>query len=65
MIYCCNSCGFTFQRRGEVDDCPICSKSFIREATVEEKTEYQKTYSDTDNADNIHRFYIETTKNNH
>ena len=42
MIYTCNNCKFTFSRVGKVEDCPDCGKSAVREATKEEKAEYQK-----------------------
>ncbi len=40
MIYTCNVCHFTFERIGEVDQCPDCGKKNIREANEGEKAEY-------------------------
>lgn len=40
MIYTCNVCHFTFERVGEVDQCPDCGKKNIREANAAEKAEY-------------------------
>ena len=40
MIYTCNVCHFTFERVGEVDQCPDCGKKNIREANEAEKAEY-------------------------
>lgn len=36
MIYCCEDCGFLFQRVGEVEECPSCEGSRFRPATAEE-----------------------------
>ena len=38
MIYTCNICRFTFERIGEIDQCPDCGKNNIRE----EKENYRK-----------------------
>lgn len=40
MIYTCNVCHFTFERVGDVDQCPDCGKRNIREANAAEKAEY-------------------------
>ena len=40
MIYTCNICHFTFERIGEIDQCPDCGKKNIREANDEEKENY-------------------------
>lgn len=42
MIYTCNICRFTFERIGEIDQCPDCGKKNIREANEEEKESYRK-----------------------
>ena len=42
MIYICNVCLFTFERTGNVETCPDCSKLNLREATVSEKDEFHK-----------------------
>ena len=36
MNYCCESCGFLFQRMGEVKECPVCERSRFRPAIAEE-----------------------------
>lgn len=36
MIYCCEDCGFLFQRVGEIRECPRCERDRIRPATAEE-----------------------------
>lgn len=36
MIYCCEKCGFLFQRMGEVRACPFCEGDRFRPATAEE-----------------------------
>jgi len=46
MIYTCNSCRFTFQRAGEVEECPDCGKLAVREATKKEKEEYRKNQAE-------------------
>jgi len=48
MIYRCDSCRFTFERMGAVDDCPDCGKAAVREATKDEKDEYQKNRAELD-----------------
>lgn len=35
-VYCCESCGFLFQRTGSVTECPSCEEKQIRFATPEE-----------------------------
>lgn len=40
MIYTCNKCKFTFERIGEIDQCPDCGKKDIREASDSEKADY-------------------------
>ena len=42
MIYCCENCHFIFARMGEAEACPDCGKPVVREATDEEKREYQR-----------------------
>ena len=42
MIYTCNICHFTFERIGEIDQCPDSGKKNIREANDEEKENYRK-----------------------
>ena len=42
MIYTCNTCRFTFKRSGKAEACPDCGKLDVREATMKEKTEYEK-----------------------
>ena len=36
MIYCCEKCGFLFQRMGEIWECPFCEDGRFRPATAEE-----------------------------
>lgn len=36
MIYCCEDCGFLFQRVGEIQECPSCEGSRLRSATQTE-----------------------------
>lgn len=36
MNYCCEDCGFLFQRVGEVRACPYCEGYHFRAATQEE-----------------------------
>lgn len=36
MIYCCEDCGFLFQRVGEIHECPSCEGGRIRSAAPEE-----------------------------
>lgn len=36
MIYCCEKCGFLFQRMGEIQECPFCEDIRFRPATAEE-----------------------------
>ena len=42
MIYCCDDCGFLFQRVGEIQECPSCESSHFRSAT---QTEAEKLRS--------------------
>ena len=42
MIYCCEKCHFIFKRMGAVDACPDCGKTFVREATAEEREEFNR-----------------------
>lgn len=42
MIYTCDACRFTFERIGEIDQCPDCGKKNIHEANEEEKESYRK-----------------------
>ena len=51
MIYFCDYCCFTFQRAGQIDDCPNCGKPAVREATEEEQGEYHKTRSEWEMAE--------------
>jgi len=37
MIYCCEGCGFLFQRVGEVLACPVCEGQRLRYAAPEER----------------------------
>jgi rRNA maturation endonuclease Nob1 len=41
MVYACDNCKFLFQRVGEVDSCPDCGKQTVREATAEERAEFE------------------------
>ena len=41
MTYCCEDCGFLFQRVGEVKECPSCEGSRFRPATEEETKQLQ------------------------
>ena len=41
MIYCCEDCGFLFQRMGEVKECPLCERIHFRPATAEEEKRLQ------------------------
>lgn len=41
MNYCCENCGFLFQRMGEVQECPLCERSHFRPATAEEMKRLQ------------------------
>ena len=41
MIYCCEDCGFIFQRVGEIYECPLCERSRFRSATREEMEKLQ------------------------
>ena len=36
MTYCCEVCGFLFQRVGEVQTCPFCESYHLRSATAQE-----------------------------
>jgi len=36
MIYCCENCGFLFQRVGKILKCPRCERERIRLAAPEE-----------------------------
>lgn len=36
MVYYCESCGFLFQRAGEIQVCPFCEGYHLRSATPEE-----------------------------
>lgn len=36
MTYCCEECGFLFQRVGEIQTCPFCEGHHFRSATPEE-----------------------------
>ncbi len=49
MIYCCNACRFLFERTGEVNQCPDCGKLHIREATEEEKKEFEMLKNEFEN----------------
>ena len=52
MIYCCEDCGFLFQRVGEIQECPSCEGHHLRSATPEETEILQsrlKTIGDNDN----------------
>jgi uncharacterized Zn finger protein (UPF0148 family) len=42
MIYCCEICHFLFKRVGTVDACPDCGKSSVREATDDEREEFNR-----------------------
>ena len=42
MIYACDNCHFLFSRTGETEQCPDCGKYAVREATDEEKLEFQQ-----------------------
>ena len=53
MIYCCDHCNFIFNRAGEVDACPDCGKPSIREATEEEKAEYQNNRASMEKTESI------------
>ena len=41
-IYICDKCGFIFKRTGECNQCPDCGKNFVREASSDEKIEFEK-----------------------
>ena len=41
MIYCCEDCGFIFQRVGEIQTCPSCEGYRLRSATHEEMEKLQ------------------------
>lgn len=40
MIYVCEKCHFTFERVGNIEQCPDCGKMSIRQATEEEIKKY-------------------------
>ena len=42
MVYICENCHFSFERVGEVENCPDCGKMAIREADEEETDKYIK-----------------------
>ena len=41
MTYCCEDCGFLFQRVGEVKECPCCERTHFRPAAEEERKRLQ------------------------
>ena len=41
MVYCCEDCGFLFQRVSEVRECPFCEGNRFRPATAEESKRLQ------------------------
>ena len=41
MVYCCEDCGFLFQRVGKVEECPFCEGHRFRIATEEETERLQ------------------------
>jgi len=51
MIYACDHCRFVFSRAGEVNACPDCGKPSVREATTEEKDEYNRNRIERDNSE--------------
>ena len=40
MIYVCEKCHFTFERVGNIEQCPDCGKMNIRQAKEEEIKKY-------------------------
>lgn len=56
MIYCCEDCGFLFQRVGEIHECPSCEGYRLRSATPEEMVILQsrlKTKADNGDKEQI------------
>lgn len=56
MTYCCEDCGFLFQRVGEIQACPFCEGSRLRSATPEETEILRsqlKTKGDNSNKEQI------------
>ena len=52
-FYTCDSCLFSFERRGPVDSCPDCGRGNVREATVEEQAEVIRNRKELN--DSVHR----------
>jgi len=42
VIYACEQCRFVFHRISDVEVCPACDKPFVREATSQEKNEFNR-----------------------
>jgi uncharacterized Zn finger protein (UPF0148 family) len=44
MIYRCenDTCGFLFKRSGDVETCPVCGSTRIRQADGREQAEYEE-----------------------
>jgi rubrerythrin len=41
-VYVCSKCLFSFERAGNVENCPDCGAENVRFATEAEKAEYQR-----------------------
>ena len=52
-VYCCESCGFLFQRIGSVTECPSCEENQIRFATPEEQEQLARLLKDILDIDTI------------
>ena len=44
MIYCCENpaCGFLFKRLGDVECCPACDNSRVRDANEQEAAQFME-----------------------
>jgi len=47
MTYCCENCGFLFQRVSEVQTCPFCESYHFRSATAQETDRLHKLLNQT------------------
>lgn len=41
MVYICEGCGFIFERKGDVTDCPVCGGTNLRAADEQEQKEFK------------------------
>jgi uncharacterized Zn finger protein (UPF0148 family) len=48
MIYCCEKCGFLFERYGDVEQCPDCNSSRVRHADEQEQSDFKHRLMDAD-----------------